>query len=148
MEVPRRNRIEAPPAPVEESMNLTKVNNEVFHDCKGFKTLTIPEGGRIIESYAFRCSEGLKGTLDLPSMLREIGALAFDGGSGLNGYVNMALENPPAIDRDLEPFDFDCDKDLRRTLRVTASSLESYRKAPGYADLYDLADDYLYREGS
>ena len=67
---------------------ITEIGEKIFNDSEKTGTLTISEGIKTIDTYAFASSK-FTGELVLPSTLKEIGEFAFAGCSGFTGSLSI-----------------------------------------------------------
>ena len=67
---------------------ITEIGEKIFYNSEKTGTLTISEGIKTIDTYAFADSK-FTGELVLPSTLKEIGEFAFAGCSGFKGSLSI-----------------------------------------------------------
>ncbi len=110
---------------------VTHIGSNAFSRCVNLEEIVLPAGMKELESYAFSDCESLRSAV-LPSNANLLGELIFSGCINLRTLTVMSLTPPPF---DCNSFIFETDETALYDsciLLVPASSIEKYRRAPGW----------------
>lgn len=116
---------------------VTHIGSNAFSRCRSLVEVVLPGGMKELESYAFSDCESLKSAV-MPSNANLLGELIFSGCINLQALTVMSPTPPPF---DCNSFIFEQDeKNLYNScvLRVPSSSIEKYRRAPGWKLFYNI----------
>lgn len=110
---------------------VTHIGSNAFSRCGSLEEIVLPAGMKELESYAFSDCEALISAV-MPSNANLLGELIFSGCINLRTLTVMSLTPPPF---DCNSFVFEPDETSLYDsciLLVPASSIEKYRRAPGW----------------
>ncbi len=110
---------------------VAHIGSNAFSQCASLKEVVLPAGMKELESYAFSGCESLRSAV-MPSNANLLGELIFSGCINLRSLTVMSQTPPPF---DCNSFIFEPDETALYEaceLHVPASSIEKYRRAPGW----------------
>ena len=110
---------------------VTHIGSNAFSRCGSLEKIVLPAGMKELESYAFSDCKALRSAV-MPSNANLLGELIFSGCINLRTLTVKSLTPPPF---DCNSFIFEPDETALYDsciLLVPASSIEKYRRAPGW----------------